>query len=317
MNEEQKVRALRESRYFHVALLATRGREWSASELVAQLGNVVASSSDLSETTQKLRFSVPSELIRSIDSRALLLGRRQNCLVDGFLVQAEVPSAAIGRLKSSRRVFFLGTAFKEVTKHLRRRVAELGGILTLRPRYLEVLARGLGSEDDLVLTGAITELIGSEELKSVRLEGDDIAASRLLDHLDVVPDLLRACERAEAGLSQTRGEPSLEALLSIWHCFRPVESEPKMGRARSGEQESWAHKPRALKMKSGGGIERVSFSLSRDGHCSMWMRQGWSNLPQFERCLGGLVVAGRFSSTSDIPAETSGAPQIEDTNEVR
>jgi hypothetical protein len=271
------ISGLSDQRYFHVALVSPRTRDF---DIKWVWNNLRKDSTICPGRYKRVAFEGGAFEFKTAEESSLFAGsiatrealatskRLTHCAYDIF-------GGSAGKL------VLLGTGYGALTRTLVSRLISRGLLSRawfLTPRLHDIVEACRGPEDSSVsikftITGFSAFVPGVKNLKSLRLGGTDVFGSGLVKEIE--------------HWLQTRGREELA------------------GEKAKVEHKEW--RPllyQAVRLKAVGALSgsAVSVSLAGDGGCKMWLRKNAVNLPEFAATVSTLHDLGRFETTADAPS---------------
>jgi hypothetical protein len=268
------ISGLSDQRYFHVALVSSRTRDfgikwvWNALRKDCKICAGRYKRTVFEEGDFEFKTAEESPLFAgSTTSREALATAERNayCAYDVF-------GGSAGKL------VMLGTGYAALTRVLVTRLVSRGLLSQawfLVPRLYDIVDACRGGEDAslpmrFTITGFSAFIPGVKNLRVLRLGGADVFASGLVNHIE--------------RWLQTRGSE-------------------ENGVAQAGKKEVHPLRYQAIRLKATGNLSgaAVSATLAGDGGCKMWLRKNAINLPEFGTAVLTLNRVGRFETTAEPP----------------
>lgn len=267
------ISGLSDQRYFHVALVSSRTRDfgikwvWNALRKDCKIGPGRYRRSVFEGGDFEFKTAEESPVFAGSDTsrKALATEGKDHCAYDVF-------GGSAGKL------VMLGTGYAALTRALITRLISRGLLAQawfLVPQLHEIVEGCRGGEDSslamkFTITGFSAFVPGVKNLRMLRIGGADVFASGLVGHIE--------------HWLQTRG------------------SEEKI--ADEALEEVHLLSYQAIRLKATGTLSgaAVSLSLAGDGGCKIWLRKSAINLPEFAATVLALNRLGRFSATAEPPS---------------
>jgi hypothetical protein len=267
------ISGLSDQRYFHVALVSSRRRDfdikwvWNTLRKDCKIcaGRYKRTAFEGGDFDFKTAEESPLFAGSTASREALATADRQAyCSYDVF-------GGSAGKL------VMLGTGYAALTRVLVSRLISrdlLSQAWFLVPRLHEIVDGCRRREDDpslptrFTVTGFSAFVPGVKNLRMLRLGGSDVFASGLVDHIEHW--IQRGSEENEAG--------------------------------QAGKQVN-SLSYQAIRLKATGTLSgaAVSVTLAGDGGCKMWLRKNAINLPEFATAVLTLNRLHRFETTAEPP----------------
>lgn len=266
------ISGLSDRRYFHVALLSSRSRDFDANWI---WGVLRKNSKICRGRYDAMDFDSSRFEFRTVEESAVYAGsaasREALASAQGHGVCAY--DVFVG---SAKKLVIFGTGYAALTRLLINRLASRGLSSQgwfLVPRLDDIVRHCREDEDpsqpvQFTVTGFSAFVPAVKTVRMLRLGGSDVFAGGLVDHIE--------------GWLQRRG--------------------PSAGNSAKVDQEG-AFLYQAVRLKATGSLtgSTVSITLAADGGCKMWLRKAAINLPGFAAAVQILNQQKRFDSTTQPP----------------
>lgn len=261
---------LSDQRYFHVALLAVRSRDFSMDWLWGRLRKDCMISrgrhkkADIAVTGLEFRMvHAEAKYARSGSREALAIsGSSDECAYDVFGCMAD-------------GIVVFGTGYAALTRDLvkglvRRDLITKTRFMVPKLRDIVKFCRSSDGQTKLPMRFTVTgfnAFIPGKNLRQIRLTGTDVFNSGLVEQIE---------QWLENRGSQDRAGDT-EDLRSLQY--------------------------QALRLKAVGTMSgsTVSLGLAGDGGCRIWLRKSAANLPQFMEAVSTLKGLDKFETTTEAP----------------
>lgn len=267
---------LSDRRYFHVALLAVRNRDfrmdwvWSSLRKDCKISQGRFKQADLAGGGLEFKTAHASSSFASSGSREALATN------DG---SAECAYDIFGGVANGIVIF--GTGYAALTRHFVTRLVRRE--LTTKARFMVPklydivdFCRSPNGDKKLsmkfTVTGFSAFLPGVKNLRQIRLGGSDVFNSGLVEQIE------------------------------RWLKTRGLEALSDEGGPESEELHSLQYQ--ALRLKAVGVLSgsAASLSLAGDGGCKIWLRKSANNLPEFVDAVSTLKRLEKFDTTTETPS---------------